>query len=431
MHFFAVVVIYTYTVIVNLCKYYGFFVKQGIYCDFFDRVFCHCLLCTIFSFYSSEHSCDLAPLFTYRSYLCFCIRLCCVHVYLQRVVVFHTATQLLFSFKMPVSALHHRAITGGFTGTLISLLLKKAQSFARTNKYRGLKVERRNVSQAIAVLLFALLVVHGVERNPGPGSVKGAEGGKEGGEKEGGGKQRSMRQTKLNASTSQEPTLGDIMAKLVEMDTMKSDVKTINSNVSCMKEELHAMNECVRKLQTEVDDLKDEVERLGKENSLLRKNNDDLNKRMEELEKSTEDMDSKRRKNNILVYGLKKENLNSKGVEKSMGDLLRDKLGIKNVKFEDIHILGNKPDSPVLLRCSSYSDKAKIMKEKRKLKDTNIYMKDDFTDRVRGIRKTLGEKASELKKEGKKVRLLYDCLLVDEKRMYLGSDGQTLTERKK
>lgn len=341
---------------------------------------------------------------------------------------------------MPSSAIQHRVSTGCFVSVLISLLRKKADSFARRHYYRGIKVRRAQLSKALAALLFALLVVHGVESNPGPkksGGGSGSENGGSGSDNAGGGASRSAsrsRQSTLNLASSssntiKEPSLSDIMAKLISLEGMKEDVRKIGENMASMTREIQSINKNVSILQAEVDNLTDQVDHLEKQNRDLGEENDLLNERLQKLEKNTESLDCQMRKNNLVIYGMQKETENEK-CEDAVCKMLNDKMGMRGVEFDHAYRLGDGAKAPIMVKCKHNEDKTKILKSKLKLKGTEIFIEEDYTSNVRETRKTLLGIMKDMRKEGTKVRLAYDYLVVEGEKMFLDKTTGRLTDKR-
>ncbi|GFS07034.1 endonuclease-reverse transcriptase [Elysia marginata] len=57
------------------------------------------------------------------------------------------------------------------------------------------------------------------------------------------------------------------------------------------------------------------------------------------------------------------------------------------------------------------------MKNKEKLKDTNIHISEDHTPRIREIRRKLGTFLNKFRNEGKRATMVYDHLIVDGARL--------------
>ena len=87
------------------------------------------------------------------------------------------------------------------------------------------------------------------------------------------------------------------------------------------------------------------------------------------------------------------------------------------MQFDRVHRLNAKADSPVIARCVFYKQKVEILKAKKKLKgNSNIYIGEDFTLRVRDLRKRLIPHLKKAKEERKRATLIFDHLLIEGKR---------------
>eukprot|EP00745_Piridium_sociabile_P017353 TRINITY_DN26126_c0_g2_i1.p3 TRINITY_DN26126_c0_g2~~TRINITY_DN26126_c0_g2_i1.p3 ORF type:complete len:119 (-),score=7.78 TRINITY_DN26126_c0_g2_i1:479-835(-) len=91
-----------------------------------------------------------------------------------------------------------------------------------------------------------------------------------------------------------------------------------------------------------------------------------------------------------------------------------------DVQFDRVHRLNGKADSPVMARCTLYKDTVNILKEKRRLKGSNIFIGEDFSIRVRDIRKRLASRLKDARSHGKRATMIFDHLLVDGKKFFLG-----------
>lgn len=121
-----------------------------------------------------------------------------------------------------------------------------------------------------------------------------------------------------------------------------------------------------------------------------------------------------------MIYGLSEE---SKEDNKSLQDrvqqqVFKDLLGVEVNSIERIHRVGFKragKHRPIMLRLFDYSEKTTIMSACFKLKGTQISISEDFSKRVRDLRRRLWHSAAVEKTNGAKVSLLFDKLKVDDK----------------
>ena len=131
-----------------------------------------------------------------------------------------------------------------------------------------------------------------------------------------------------------------------------------------------------------------------------------------------------------MFYGVgRRENESSEDCEKLLKELTSVKMGVDGVEFDRVHRLNGKPDSPIIACCSAYKDKIRVLKAKTKLKGSNIFVGEDFTFRVREVRRKLTPHLKEARASGKRVAMVFDHLLIDGKKFTVGDAG-LLTEMK-
>ena len=74
-----------------------------------------------------------------------------------------------------------------------------------------------------------------------------------------------------------------------------------------------------------------------------------------------------------------------------------------------------------------FKDKVKILKAKRKLQGTNVFIAKDFSSRVRDVRRRLVPHLKKARSENKKCMMVFDHLIIDAKKFAL-DDGDNLKE---
>lgn len=278
----------------------------------------------------------------------------------------------------------------------------------------------------VTFLTGDLLLREGVEPNPGPEGKENA---------------RTV-QTRLTASGSRppsggterrgsasqappEPTLADLMNKLINMDiSMNDQFEQVRSDFQYMRAE-------VSSLQNEVQAFKEKVDALESENDSIKDTNKRLLERVSDLENHVDDLEGRSRRNNILVHGLDKEDgEDGESLELRLRELFTDKLELADdIQMDRVHRLGNKPKAPIIARLTFYKDKVTVMKAKHNLKGSDFFIGDDFSKGVREKRKLLSPYLKEMKEKGKKASLFYDHIIMDGKRYFLKPDGQSIVEK--
>jgi len=280
-----------------------------------------------------------------------------------------------------------------------------------------------------------------VEQNPGPGE-KNAE--------KSATSTSNMRQTRLGTATSKERassagnrsamsspappsspaasqnlTLADVMLKLNGMDM------SMNNKLDGVLEEVADIKGKFGMMQEEVGELRREVDSLRQENQQLKDHRDALWNKVEGLEKKTDDLEGRSKRNNLIFYGMdKQQGETNASCELRLQDLCTDRLELsETVEFDRVHRISNKPNSPLIARCSNYKDKVKILKAKNKLKGSNIFVGEDYSQSVRETRKKLNATMKTMRSEGKNVTMVFDHLFCEGKRLYLAEDGESVVER--
>ena len=64
------------------------------------------------------------------------------------------------------------------------------------------------------------------------------------------------------------------------------------------------------------------------------------------------------------------------------------------------------------------------MKERSKLKESNIFIVENFSQRVRAIRKALTSHLNTARKQGKRATMIYDHLLMKGKKFVLDKNNE-------
>lgn len=105
------------------------------------------------------------------------------------------------------------------------------------------------------------------------------------------------------------------------------------------------------------------------------------------------------------------------------------KLSVTCDAIERCHRLGIPAEGkirPVIFKLIDFRDKILILKNVSKLKGTRIFVNEDFSPRIRGIRKQLWLSTAEFRRNGAKVRLRYDHALVNNDRYSWDSTNNML-----
>jgi chaperonin cofactor prefoldin len=199
-----------------------------------------------------------------------------------------------------------------------------------------------------------------------------------------------------------------------KMDDVKDE---LNKKMDDIKEEVSLLRGQYAELQEEVGQLRGEVDSLRKEN--------------QDLAKKVDDLQGRSKRNNIIVHGmLKLPNESSTDCEGALKDILTDKLDLTiDVEFDRVHRINSRSDSPVIACCTFFKQKQAILKARRNLQGTSLFIGEDFTERVRAVRRQLTPHLKKARADGKRATMVFDHLLIDGKK-FVVDDSDNLLERK-
>ena len=166
-------------------------------------------------------------------------------------------------------------------------------------------------------------------------------------------------------------------------------------------------------LDEELGTVKNDIKKLAFDMKELKKDLLDPN---EVLEKLIELKDRLRR--NTLRIDSLIENTNETwdDCEKKLQEALQYKLSIQDdIEFDRYHCMGKRRESrprTIICRCVRFKDKQKILQNAKKLKNTGIYIYEDFCKDTMELRKSLWEEVLNYRCQGKFAYLNYRSVVV-------------------
>nr|KAG5686017.1 hypothetical protein BaRGS_010558 [Batillaria attramentaria] len=161
-----------------------------------------------------------------------------------------------------------------------------------------------------------------------------------------------------------------------------------------------------------------------------------LEEKVEKLEEKLDDLEGRSRRNNLIFHGIPHPQGSAEtwsDCEEAVKSVLKEKLGIEeDVEIERAHRLrGGQSPQPIIACLRFFKDKERILAERRTLKDnnSNIFINEDFSPRVREKRRQLQSFLREAKAANKKASLRFDTLVIDGKTYLYNAATQDLMER--
>lgn len=141
----------------------------------------------------------------------------------------------------------------------------------------------------------------------------------------------------------------------------------------------------------------------------------ELEQKIETQQKTIDFLDKKMRKKNIIFFGVPESEKNYEDLLTSILEIINNTMNITCPKWEieSVARLGKKSSRirPVVITTTTTARKIQILKTKKSLENTGIYMKEDYPPAVLQKRKELQKELKRMQQSGEKVVLRYDKIV--------------------
>lgn len=137
-----------------------------------------------------------------------------------------------------------------------------------------------------------------------------------------------------------------------------------------------------------------------------------------QLEKQVDQLENHSRRSNLIVYGLpERDNETSDTLEHVVNkEVIQDLLELEPIRIERIHRIGRPAPNkirPVIFKLQDAHDKISILKQGSKLKGSDFSIGEDFSRRVRDVRRKLWASSKPNRDKKEKVSLVFDKLFIN------------------
>ena len=145
---------------------------------------------------------------------------------------------------------------------------------------------------------------------------------------------------------------------------------------------------------------------------------------LENLSLKADDLENRSRRNNLCFDGIPEEPESQseswRKSEKKVLKILNDKMELPgDIKIKRAHRVGTRRQAgnprSIVVKFLSYKDRERVMKERRKLKGTRVFVREDYSDRVAETRRQLYPDMLEARRNGKIAYLRYNKLIVHDR----------------
>ena len=242
---------------------------------------------------------------------------------------------------------------------------------------------------------------------------------------------------KRSKTRSQQNVAEEDDLEFVSLSHVRELLKTQESTISAMfrahmeatnkriDDILVKMNDIQHSLeftQAEVQDLKEQpmssTSQVPSESDPV-KRLEDLENDFADLQDKIDDLENRSRRNNLCFEGVPEQDGGEKtweATEKRLREFVLPKLGVpEDIVIERAHRVGQRQRSQrprmIIARFLNFKDKEKVLQARKRLAGTNIYINEDFSDRIKMIRKDLWPKVKAARQAGQRAFLRYDKIV--------------------
>lgn len=205
------------------------------------------------------------------------------------------------------------------------------------------------------------------------------------------------------------------------MDNILKILKDIQTDLSKQKQDMKEMEQNIKEsINNNIDEKFNQIEAK----TYL------LETKIEKQQKTIDFLEKQLRKRNLIFFGVEEKEKGYENLLSLILDIINNKMNIPCHKWEieNVTRIGKYTGKirPVVITTTTTSRKLDLLKKKKSLDNTGIYVKEDFPPSVLQKRRDLQESLKQERESGKRVALRYDRIVTLKPRE---STFRTPTER--
>ena len=198
------------------------------------------------------------------------------------------------------------------------------------------------------------------------------------------------------------------------MERIEERLNTTVKEVDEIKESIDFTQEIMDKKITDMHET--QTQNIEKLKSTYEKEITAANKLIGNLAEKLRSLEDRSRRNNLRIDGIEESEKETwKECETKINGLFKNRLGLdKEIIIERAHRVGKANEErprTIVLKLLNFKDKEDIMKSRKKLKNTGIYIDEDFSEATMKIRKDLRKQMKEERAKGMYSIISYDKLV--------------------
>ena len=170
---------------------------------------------------------------------------------------------------------------------------------------------------------------------------------------------------------------------------------SLNSRIDEQTKIIQDLKRSLEFTQSEIDELKNNYGRLEGDGKIMKETIQEQKAMIKGLQDKLDAQEDYSRKRNIRVDGVTDNSTeNSEQTQSKVDKIIKEKLGLSNVKIDIAHRIPNKNSNSIsprtiIAKLNNELDREAVMKTTRKLKQTGIFINEDYCENTLNIRREL------------------------------------------
>lgn len=194
----------------------------------------------------------------------------------------------------------------------------------------------------------------------------------------------------------------------------KKSTRTVARKIdSKREEEMNEMKDMMREMMQEIKEVRKSQTSYEQEIKMLKGENIQLKERISKLENKLNRLENKDRRNNIIVKGVK---FNEIDLKQEVENFLKKELNL-STKIIEVELIKPKTvETFVVAKVGSWQEKMEIMKGKHRLRGTQKYIDDDLSREERKVQLELRNIAKREREKGNEAKVGYKKVFINKER---------------
>lgn len=194
---------------------------------------------------------------------------------------------------------------------------------------------------------------------------------------------------------------------------------------------MEGVEELLKQISSRLNDMDAKLGQIVTDMNTIKLENIQLKEKVEKQDKRIEILEKEARKKNLVLKGVMDEEDEGQRELLEKITVVMNNVGVeweKERDLEDYTRLGKYREDgtrPILVKLNKYNKKIEILKQAKNLKNTEIWINEDYTKEVQEERRKLVPIMKEARRKGQKATLRYNKLIINNELYEI--DGKNMT----